>query len=176
MKKPEIFHTIKSTGQTFTSQEWGEWCRQHRGGNPIVFTYKEFSFNDCDVCVTPHTKIDWKGKGCSLTVTTAESPCGRWDYGISYSVNLGGGGRAPQFIGNTLSGYTSEKEAVIAAVSFYEEHLNREAKILRGLSDDSGAHEGEEKPSARLDVIKDALTQVRIWKDMFDPRQLELFG
>lgn len=156
MKKPEIFHTIKSTGQTFTSQEWGEWCNKHREHSAVVFTHKDFQFNDCDVCVTPHTMTDYNFHGCQLRITTAESPNGRWDYGIWYGFDLGGSGHAPSFIASETEGYASEKAAVFAALLKAEGWLKSQMK-------------------AKPQEGKEFMAKIREYKDLFDPRQLELF-
>ncbi len=168
------FHVIRSTGQTFTSHEWGEWCRQHRNTGTIVFTYKDFQYNDCDVCMTPHVKVDWRDKLCRLRIETAESPNGRWDYGIHYDFNTGGYGHAASFVSDQLRGYASEKEAVYAAILNAEKEIQKEIRSLKGLKD-GNEHEGDVKPSARLSAANGFLSQIKVWKQVFDPRQLELF-
>ncbi len=156
MKKAEIFHTTRCTGQTYTHEQWSEHCRQHRQGGFIAFTYKDFQFNEFDICMTPHTLTDYNHNGCQLRITTAESPNGRWDYGINYAFGSGGGGHAPSFIGDQIRGYATEKEAVFAALRQAEGWLTRE---------------GSSSPEA-----KEFMAKIREYKTWFDPRQLELFG
>lgn len=175
MKKSEPFHVTRCIGRSFTSEEWGEWCNTHKGGTTIVFTYKDFQFNEFDVCMTPHVKIDWKGNLAGLRIETAESPNGRWDYGIHYDFHLGGCGHAAGFISDQLRGYASEKEAVFAALLKAEEYIQREIKSLKGLRD-GDEHEGDTKPSTCLSAANAFLSQIKIWKNSFDPRQLELFA
>lgn len=62
----EIHYKCRCTGQRFTFKEWSNYLK----GNPpkVVHTYKEFCFNICDVCLTPHIKIDWANKVCFFKV------------------------------------------------------------------------------------------------------------
>lgn len=158
MKKPEIFHTTRCTGQTYTHEQWSEHCRKHRQGGFIAFTYKDFQFNEFDVCITPHTLTDYNRNGCQLRITTAESPNGRWDYGISYAYGTGGCGHAPSFISDQTAGYASEKEAVYAAILKAESWLRRDSK---------------QRP--KDPTTKEFSEKIIAYKAMFDPRQLELF-
>jgi len=154
----EIFHTTRCTGQTYTHEQWSRHCKENRTGGFIAFTYKDFQFNEFDVCMTPHTMTDYNHNGCQLRITTAESPNGRWDYGISYAYGTGGCGHAPSFISDQIAGYASEKEAVYAAILKAESWLRRDSK---------------QRP--KDPTTKEFSEKIIAYKEMFDPRQLELF-
>ncbi len=158
MKKPEIFHTTRCTGQTYTHEQWSEHCRKHRQGGFIAFTYKDFQFNEFDVCITPHTLTDYNRNGCQLRITTAESPNGRWSYGICYAYGTGGGGFAPSFVSDQINGFASEKEAVYDALLTAERWLRRDSTS---------------RP--KDPTTNEFMGKIREYKDLFNPRQLELF-
>ena len=172
----EIHHKCRCTGQRFTFKEW---CNYLKGNPPkVVHTYKEFCFNIADVCLTPHIKIDWAKKVCSFKVTTAQSDNGRWDFGLSYNFWTQGGCCGATYIGTLKDGYNTEKEAINAALNSLEENCQRvidEIQFRGGDIDDDDSNEPEIRGSSVLPILKEAMRKIAHYKEVFSPRQLELF-
>ena len=173
----DIHHSCKCTGQNFTFKEWGEYL--HSGDRPkIVHKYKNFCFNICDTYLTPRFKIDWTNKVCFIEVTTAQSDNERWDFGFHYNFWTQGGCCAAHYVDTPTGGYSTEKEAIYAALNSLEENCQRvidEIQFRGGdIDDDDGGF--EIRGASVLPKLKKAMSKIDLYKEVFNPRQLELFN
>ena len=171
----EIHYKCRCTGQRFTFKEW---CNYLKGNPPkVVHTYKEFCFNICDVCLTPHVKIDWANKVCFFKVTTAQSDNGRWDFGLHYNFWTQGGCSGAAYVDTLKGGYNTEKKAVSEALNRIEENCQRvidEILFRDGVPNDDG-NELETRGSSALPKLKETMNKIKSYKEAFNPCQLELF-
>lgn len=173
----DIHHSCKCTGQNFTFEEWGEYL--HLEDRPeIVHQYKEFGFNINDVCLTPNVKIKWDNKTNYFEVITAQSDNGRWDYGLHYNFWTQGGCNGAAYVDTLKDGYNTEKEAINATLSSLEEKCQRvidEIQFRGGDIDDNDSNESEIRGTSALPILKEAMRKIAYYKEIFNPRQLELF-
>ena len=173
----DIHHSCKCTAQNFTFEEWCKYLEQ--GDRPkIVHQYKNFGFNICDVCLTPNVKIKWANKTNFFEVATAQSDNGRWDYGLHYTFWTQGGCRGARYVDTPTGGYNTEKEAIDAALNSLEESCQRvidEIQFRGGDIDDNDSNEPEIRGSSVLPTLKEAMSKIAHYKEVFNPRQLELF-
>lgn len=163
------------TGQAFTFEEWVDYLKTHPdSGHEIVFTSGEFRWNINDACLTPNVPIDCKVGPYGFTVRTAMSPCGRWSSGCHYWFSISSGISGARFITSQDDGFGSEKEAVFDELEFIEKRLLREIEDCKGRMeyDDNG---DPVSTSSIIPKLKKTLEQVRKYKDIYDPVQLELF-
>ena len=174
----DIHHSCKCTGQNFTFEEWGEYLKLEDRPK-IVHQYKDFGFNICDTCLTPHVKIEWTNKTCSFEVTTAQSDNGRWDFGFHYNFWTQGGCCGAHYVDTSTGGYNTEKHAINAALNSLEEKCQRvidEIQFRSGDIYDDDSNEPEVRGSSVLPKLKEAMSKIALYKKVFDPRQLELFN
>ena len=173
----DIHHSCKCTGQNFTFEEWGKYL--HFSDRPeIVHQYKEFGFNIFDVCLTPNVKIKWENKINYFEVATAQSDNGRWDFGLHYNFWTQGGCSGAAYVDTLKDGYNTEKEAINAALSSLEEKCQRvidEIQFRGGDIDDNDSNESEIRGTSALPILKEAMRKIAYYKEVFNPRQLELF-
>lgn len=167
-----IHHVCKCTGQKFTFDEWGKYLKENH--DDIVHRYKNFDFNIFDVCLTPNVKIEWANKFCNFEITTAQSDNGRWDFGCSYNFYNGGGCHGATYVVKN-DGFASEKEAIHSALIQLSEFCQRvisEIQFVGGIPDEE---EGVKKSTPVLAELKGAFAKIAYYKELFNPRQLELF-
>lgn len=183
MKQTErIHHRCNCIGRDFNFGQWCEYHREHPGssGEP-VFTHRTFGYNISDVCVTPNRPVRIKNKVCRLEILTAESPNGRWGYGLTLLLYQEGHTWLPSFICDPETGFPSERDAVYAGLSFAERETVRKIKEteLRGgdrpVYPDDEESGREQKPSAILSSLRAFLNEIRGFKDYHDPSQPSLF-
>lgn len=172
-----IHHYCKCTGQQFT---FGEWCKYLRDKNnpEIVHQYKEFGFNIYDVCLTPNVKIKWENKINYFEVETAQSDNGRWDYGLHYNFWTQGGGCGAGYVDTPTGGYNTEKEAIDAALNSLKDKCQRvidENQFRGGDTDDDDSNDTKNRGTSVLPILKEAMRKIAHYKEVFNPRQLELF-
>lgn len=91
----DIHHTCRCTGQQFTFKEWCAWIKSHEkaGQNSsefVVLSHDGFDFNIHDVCLTPNRPVRLFNTHCVVEVKTAQSPNGRWDYGLDVNLHNSG--------------------------------------------------------------------------------------
>ena len=119
----DIFHSIRSCGREFTSEEWGEYCRQSRDDDALRIRTQigKYLFNDCDVCLNPEVMslvVDKKSYGYYVMLKWCDCGNGVWTYGMDYAYGNGGGGGGCSYAtpedGRRWS-RPSEREAKIAA-------------------------------------------------------------
>ena len=170
-----IFHICKSLNRTFTFEEWCDYCNNHRDRDEIVFRYCDFGFNICDVCLTPHIKVKWQGKAHNrFMIETAQSPNGRWSFGIGCIFATQGIGYAARYIADENKGYPTEKEAVYIALL----ELERKAKVCISVMPDCEYDEETETViscTSKVANIKVALKEIEKYKEIYNPKQLTLF-
>ena len=168
----DIHHSCKCTGQNFTFEEWCKYLEQE-DSSKIVHQYKNFSFNICDVCLTPNVKIKW----ANIKVVTAQSDNGRWDFGLHYNFWTQGGCSGAAYVDTLKDGYNTEKEAINAALNSLEDKCQRiivEIQ-LRGI-DIGDSNDPKNSGTSVLPILKEAMRKIARYKEVFNPRQLELFN
>ena len=129
--------------------------------------------------MAPHIKIDWANKVCSLKVTTAQSDNGRWDFGVNYNFWTQGGCCGAAYVDMLKDGYNTEKEAVSEALNSLEEKCQRvidEIQFRGGDIDDDDSNEPVVSGSSVFPKLKEAMGKIEHYKEVFNPRQLELFN
>ena len=171
----DIHHSCKCTGQNFTFEEWGEYL--HLEDRPeTVHQYKGFGFNIFDVCLTPNVKIKWENKINYFEVATAQSDNGRWDYGFHYNFWAQGGCNGASYVDTLKDGYNTEKEAINAALSSLEEKCQRVIDEIQLRGRDIGdSNDPKNNGTSVLPILKEAIRKIAHYKEVFNPRQLELF-
>lgn len=174
----DIHHSCKCTDQNFTFEEWCKYLEQEDRPK-IVHQYKEFGFNICDVCLTPNVKIKWANKTNYFEVVTAQSDNGRWDFGVHYNFWTQGGCNGAAYIDTLKDGYNTEKEAINAALNSLEDKCQRvivEIQLRGGDIDDDDSNKPEIRGTSVLPILKEAIRKIARYKEVFNPRQLELFN
>lgn len=91
----DIHHTCRCTEQQFTFKEWCAWIESHEkaGQNSsefVALSHNGFDFNIHDVCLTPNRPVRLFNAHCIVEVKTAQSPNGRWDYGLDVNLHNSG--------------------------------------------------------------------------------------
>lgn len=168
----EIHHICRCTGKQYTFKEWCEWLKSN-DSDSVQAIHKCFSFNIHDVCLTPNKPIKLEGKYYNIEVFTAQSPNGRWSYGLNDNYHFSFHRHGATFIDKADDGFSSEKEAVYAALLETEEHCKRiiGETIRRNYTDD----DSEMRTSFILPYMKQALKQIEKYKEIFNSKQLELW-
>lgn len=169
-----VIHTCNCLSRSFTSSQWGDF-RKEEPKDGIVFRYGEFGFNVNDICLTPHKAIDWQNKVCRYLITTAQSPCGFWEFGLSCSVHNSGYGHGARFCKDETHGYPTEREAIHAALLECKRRTERELESSQAPDWDDDECPGIMKNSSAAPYIKDGLKQLELYLELFDPAQLTLF-
>lgn len=168
-----VHHKCICTGQIFTFEEWCLWCKQH-SSSEIVFEHNGFKFNIHDVCLTPNQPVNWKGKDCFFIISTAQSPNGKWEYGLDYNFHFSVGCHACGFVDDMNRGFQNERESIFEALKCLEE------KCVMEITNNESRQEYDDwgnvvKMSSAIPNLKTALKQILKLKDVFDPHQLTLF-
>lgn len=124
----EIFHTMRSTGRTFTQQQWHEYLDgiYHGDWKPLTAKFGEFVFNDHDICLNPekhHVSVKDGCFGYYVDLSVAECGNGLWSFGLSYSVGTAGGGFGVSWADSQdgeryQKSYPSRKECLQAACDY----------------------------------------------------------
>lgn len=169
----KIYHLCRCTGQRFSFEEWCAYTKGHNS-NEIQMTFGDFSYNIHDVCLTPHTPVNWRNKTCLIKVKTAQSPCGRWDSGFDVTLRSCSSLRGCRFIDDPAKGYATEKESIYAALLTIKDMVGRELNECgeRVEYDDDGniLHNVSVIPSLRA-----ASKQVDVFCEYFNPTYPTLF-
>lgn len=151
MSNRVFHHRCRCLDKNFTVEEYSDWLKNHDDG--AVFTFGEFGFNLYDVCLTPHTPIDISIKKDRFKIETAQSPNGRWSYGISY--------------------YT-EKEAVFAGLKVVEKGTRRELYNIPDCEYDE-AKDKYISTAVKASLLRQVLEKIERLKEIYNPQQLSLF-
>lgn len=141
----------------------------------IVFSYKEFGYNRCDVCITPHTLVNWSNGNMFFKIETAQSPNEKWDSALYCQIGERGGGRKCFLLTKPDEGYTSEKEAIYDELIYLEELINKELKgsvIAQQFQNKEDEYPLSKNMNRNLRL---ALKQTAFFKAQFNPRELNLF-
>lgn len=171
----DIHYSCKCTGQNFTSKEWCKYLEQEDRPK-IVHQYKNFGFNICDVCLTPNVKIKWANKTNYFEVATAQSDNGQWDYGLHYNFWTQGGCNGAAYVDKLKDGYNTEKEAINAALNSLEDKCQRVIVEIQLRGRDIGdSNDPKNNGTSVLPILKEAIRKIAHYKEVFNPRQLELF-
>ena len=126
--------------------------------------------------MTPNIKIKWANKTNHFEVATAQSDNGLWDFGLRYDFWTQGGCRGAHYVDTLKDGYNTEKEAINAALNSLEESCQRiidEIQFRRGDIEDS--NDPKNSGTSVLPILKEAMCKIAHYKEIFNPRQLELF-
>lgn len=102
-------------GVNYTFEQWCEAIRTHPANTPVM-TFGKFAYNICDVCLTPNIAVNIKQGENKLIIKTAQSPNGRWDYGIDCDIGTSSYGTSVSFVDNKKEGYETETLAMIEAL------------------------------------------------------------
>lgn len=172
----KIFHRCRCTKETFTEAGWMRWLKNNNQAKP-VFTFGEFGYSINDICLTPRKPVEWHNRYCRITITTAQSPCGRWDYGYYWEVDGEGNFGSPLFIedDSLSSGYSSEKGAICGCLKYLRKRFDDEMKWREGWGDDYDEFGQFIDNTEIIPYIEKALVQIDAMMERFDPRQLDLF-
>lgn len=174
MENEKIHHYCQCTGQKFTFEEWCKWL-ENNDRNTECVTYGEFSFNIFDVCLTPNIPVDWKNKYCSITIKTAQSHNGRWDYGLDVELHTCGRHSGVSFVDSEEKGYASEREAIFAGLDRACEYSKRNMESMKNRCDFDTDDDSDVKTPAILPYLKGVVSQIEKYMEVFNPRQLSLF-
>lgn len=144
--------------------------------NEIVFRYKEFGYNRCNVCMSPHTLVKWNNNYISFRIETAKSPDEKWDSALNYQIGDSGGGRGCFLLTGNNNGYRSEKEAIYSELIMFEERINSELREYAVTPQSNSDIDDDYTHSEnKLNNLRMALKHIAIFKDRFNPRELDLF-
>lgn len=156
------FRTIQCTGQVFgTREEWSAW--HNTLGNAPALSHGGFDWNEASICMNPNTPIDH----CltanhflnRVEISTAQCPCGAWNYGLSVNYGSGGWGFGVRFVSTPSEGYKTEKEAIIAGIDKIIGYLQREV----------------ENPANDIGKKAEMLKVMQGYKERYCPLQPSLF-
>lgn len=124
-----IHHRCRCLDRNFTFEEWSDYLRANPSDG-VVLTFGKFGFNIFDVCLTPNIPVDIRNKSCALEIETAQSPNGRWDYGIDLALHTEGSSHGARFIDNLSEGFPTEKEAIFDALLYSEQRTVRKIVVF----------------------------------------------
>lgn len=108
-------------GVNYTFEQWCEAIRTHPANTPVM-TFGKFAYNICDVCLTPNIAVNIKQGKNKLIIKTAQSPNGRWDYGIDCDIGTSSYGTPVSFVDNKKEGYETETLAITEALVFARDY------------------------------------------------------
>lgn len=77
----------------------------------MALSYNGFDFNIHDVCLTPNRPVRLFNHHCIVEVKTAQSPTGRWDYGLDVNLHNSGHYVGAGFVDDVQKGYPTEAAA-----------------------------------------------------------------
>jgi len=130
-----IHHVCRCTGQQFTPKEWSAYLQEHPDSGEIVFRYATFGYNINDVCMTPNIPVKLECNVCRLTIETAQSPCGRWQYGLYLTLSQMYSSCPCDFVDDTEDGYATEDDAIRAALQCVIDTIDKEAAVVKRRGD-----------------------------------------
>lgn len=129
----------------------------------------------------PVKEIEWTNKVCYIEVTTDQSDNGRWGYGFVCQFWVHRANISVPYIDSLNKGYSSENEAVCAALDDIGEYCQWMIDYISPGGNDEEEREDEDDDNLRpvgiskLPKIKEAMTQIKFYKESFTHPQLELF-
>jgi|GEM_PF-128618 len=145
----DIHHTCRCTGQQFTFKEWCAWIKSHEKARQdssefVVLSHNGFDFNIHDVCLTPNRPVRLFNTHCVVEVKTAQSPTGRWDYGLDVNLHNSGHYVGVGFVDDVQKGYPTEAAAILAALLDARKSAERELANCSGRSRSNLDNEDDE--------------------------------
>lgn len=177
MEKKDYRFRSKAMGKAFTAGEWSEYLREHDDVNEIVASHGPFGFNVHDVCMTPNVRTIADRPNVEVRIATAQSPNGRWDYGLRVDLYKSGSFGAPSFIEDPEGGYHTEDAAIYAALMSVKEMALRKMRDIEIESDNT--YEDDElrlpKASVRLSAMNGLLKKLKKELAAHNPAQVSLF-
>lgn len=180
----DIHHTCRCTGQQFTFKEWCAWLDNHKkagqdSGKFVALSYNGFDFNIHDVCLTPNRPVRLFNHHCIVEVKTAQSPTGRWDYGLDVNLHNSGHYVGAGFVDDVQKGYPTEAAAILAALLDARKSAERELANCSGRSrsnlDNEDDEDGLIKDSTLAPYIRNIIKQIDDQRRATAFKQLTLF-
>lgn len=180
----DIHHTCRCTGQQFTFKEWCAWLDSHGGagkdsGSIVVLSHNGFDFNIHDVCLTPNVPVQLFNSYCRVNVRTAQSPNGRWDYGLDVNLHNASSLHGAAFVDKSGNGYETEVAAILAALLDARKSAEHELKNCSGRSRSNPDNEDDEdgliKESTLAPYIRNIIKQIDDKRRELTFKQLTLF-
>ena len=179
----DIHHTCRCTGQQFTFKEWIAWLDSHgrageNSGRFVVLSHNGFDFNIHDVCLTPNIPVRLFNAHCRVDVKTAQSPNGRWDYGLDVNLHNSGHHVGAGFVDDAQKGYPTEAAAILAALLDARKSAEHELKNCSGRSrQDTEDDEDSErvKDSTLAPYVRNIIKQIDDQRRATAFKQLTLF-
>ena len=180
----DIHHTCRCTGQQFTFKEWCAWLDNHEkagqdSGKFVALSYNGFDFNIHDVCLTPNRPVRLFNHHCIVEVKTAQSPTGRWDYGLDVNLHNSGHHVGAGFVDDVQKGYPTEAAAILAALLDARKSAERELANCSGRSQSNLDNEDDEdgfiKDSTLARYIRNIIKQIDDQRRATAFKQLTLF-
>lgn len=180
----DIYHTCRCTGQQFTFEEWVEWLDSHGEAGKdsskfVVLSHNGFDFNIHDVCLTPNVPVRLLNTYCHVSVKTAQSPNGRWNYGLDVNLHNSSHLHGATFVDKVENGYETETDAILAALLDARESADYELANCSGRSrsnpDDEDEEDGFVKDSTLAPHIRNIIKQIDDQRRATAFKQLTLF-
>ena len=141
----------------------------------IVFRYKEFGYNSSNVCVTPHTLVNWCHGDIFFKIETALSPNEKWDSALQYSIGGSGCGRMCSLLTKNDPGYKTEKEGIYHELIWLEQKINSELEKSAIAMQHQDTEDEYPISKNMIPNLRLALKQVAVFKEQFNPSELNLF-
>lgn len=177
-----IHHTCRCTGQQFTFKEWCAWLDSHGGagkdsGSFVVLSHNGFDFNIHDVCLTPNVPVQLFNSYCRVNVRTAQSPNGRWDYGLDVNLHNASSLHGAAFVDKSGNGYETEAAAILAALLDARRSAERELadSTRQAQRNDEDDEDGFIKESTLAPYIRSIIKQIDDKRRELTFKQLTLF-
>lgn len=141
----------------------------------IVFRYKEFGYNSSNVCVTPHTLVNWCHGDIFFKIETALSPNEKWDSALQYSIGGSGCSRMCSLLTENDPGYKTEKEGIYHELIWIEQKINSELEKSAIAMQHQDTEDEYPISKNMIRNLRLALKQVAVFKEQFNPSELNLF-
>lgn len=179
----DIHHPCRCTGQQFTFKEWCAWIDNHEKGGLdsskfVALSYNGFDFNIHDVCLTPNRPVRLFNAHCRVGVETAQSPNGRWDYGLNVNLHNASHLHGATFVDKAGNGYETEAAAILAALLNARKSAERELANCSGRSRSNPDNEDDDgfiKDSTLAPYIRNIIKQIDDQRRATAFKQLTLF-
>lgn len=165
-------------------KEWCAWLDNHEkagqdSGKFVALSYNGFDFNIHDVCLTPNRPVRLFNHHCIVEVKTAQSPTGRWDYGLDVNLHNSGHHVGAGFVDDVQKGYPTEAAAILAALLDARKSAERELANCSGRSQSNLDNEDDEdgfiKDSTLARYIRNIIKQIDDQRRATAFKQLTLF-
>lgn len=148
-------------------------------GKFVALSYNGFDFNIHDVCLTPNRPVRLFNHHCIVEVKTAQSPTGRWDYGLDVNLHNSGHYVGAGFVDDVQKGYPTEAAAILAALLDARKSAERELANCSGRSrsnlDNEDDEDGFIKDSTLAPYIRNIIKQIDDQRRATAFKQLTLF-